>query len=214
MTFKLNLPIISTDSLSHSFGIRCLIQRFTWYKLTIYLGVSNCWWQEKVLNIFLAVSGVCQWLPCIEQWWGRVRLGERTREILDTEHNTSDVTFFSILSAKIRPWTHGTAASEDSFEAGISVLIPGIIRLNWTKRCCPPSCADISESRSPAQHTPDFVVTQQTCGAFPETWNQQPRSFDWIIELNDWPDDALDGELFRDGKRENVVMEGWGLMSE
>ena len=47
-------------------------------------------------------------------------------------------------------------------EAGISVLIPGIIRLNWTKRCCPPSCAGISESRSPAQHTPDFVVTQQT----------------------------------------------------
>ena len=32
------------------------------YKLTIYLVVSNSWWQEKVLNIFWAVSGVCQWL--------------------------------------------------------------------------------------------------------------------------------------------------------
>ena len=96
----------------------------------------------------MCVSG---W-PCIEQWWGRVRLGEQILEILDTEHNTSDVTFLSTPSAKIRPWTHGTTASEDSFEAGISVLIPGIIRLNWTKRCCPPISANISESRSPAAH--------------------------------------------------------------
>lgn len=145
---------------------------------------------------------------CIEQWWGRVRLGEASRYLIPrfrAQHNTSHVTFLSSPSAKIRPWTHGTAAaSEDSFEAGISVLIRGIIRLNWTKRCCPPRSANIS--CEPHQHTPDFVVTQQTCGAFPETWNQEPNSqdlFDWINELNDWTDDALDGEFmswWKEGK--------------
>ena len=46
--------------------------------IQIYLVVSNSWWQEKALNIFWAVSGVCQWFPCIEQCWGRNGLAADT----------------------------------------------------------------------------------------------------------------------------------------
>ena len=149
----------------------------------------------------------CVWcVSMVPVYWAMLRAGWAGSRYLiprfRTKHNTSYVTFLSTPSAKIRPWTHGTAASEDSFEAGISVLIRGIIRLNWTKRCCPPRSANISEQ-------PSTRLTLLWLNRRPELFqrlgiarsSQDP--FDWIIELNDWPDDALDGEFvswWKEGK--------------
>ena len=141
-------------------------------------------------------------------------LGE---QILDTEIQSPSTIhpmspFLSSPSAKIRPWTHGmAAASEDSFEAGISVLIRGIIRLNWTKRCCPPRSANISEqSRTSTRLT--LLWLNRRAESFSRDLESLAAakiyltgSMNWMIGLMmHWTE-----SLYRDGKRENVAMEGW-----
>ena len=143
------------------------------------------------------------------------RGGEELSEILDIQidNNRSHITFFvntsknSSLNARDSSFWRFFWGRNFSFNLRI-------IRLNWTK-LCPPKSANIWGLKAHAWLCCDSTDFR----SFPETRNHpklfsSQDIFDWIIELDDWADDALiDGE-FRHEEKENVAKEGCELSAE
>ena len=119
------------------------------------------------------------------------RGGEELSEILDIQidNNRSHITFFvntsknSSLNARDSSFWRFFWGRNFSFNLRI-------IRLNWTK-LCPPKSANIWGLKAHAWLCCDSTDLR----SFPETRNHpklfsSQDIFDWIIELDDWADDA------------------------
>ena len=161
----------------------------------------------------------CVWcVSMVPVYWAMLRAGwagSRGEQILDTEIQSQA----QYIPCHLFVNTIGKNSSLNARDSSFWRLFwgrnfsfnPGDNPIELDKTLLP---AKICQHQWAAQHTPDFVVTQQTAGAFPETWNrsQQPRSI-WLDHWTEW--------LARwcIGRRVCVVMERgkmlrWKVLSE